>query len=207
MSAASGEGECTLDFRPHTDEVAFAPVGAALKVADRHCINDYLIIPFKQISRAVTLPPGEYKATGGDHKELLFTLDNGAGAQVNSCPWCDPLRALKIDRAEQSTLCVISKLNVESCAAPNRLTYMITKKESQEDGLCTPGLVYSGRQGSILHFAVSDCQSTTGPTLSYDLSLGNVIRFLDEQITILSADNEGISFKRMPPPPRRINEI
>lgn len=36
--------------------------------------------------------------------------------------------------------------------------------------------------------------------MNYDLSLGNVIRFLNEEIKIIKADNQGIYYSRMKEP-------
>lgn len=191
--------DCALSYRPKTNELAFAAVGAVLKVADRTCTEDYLIIPFDQQAAAVKLPEGEYPPrgrtfTGG----LLFGLYNNNGNKVESCVFCDPLSYLETHGDEHEYLCVISKLNIRSCAKPDQISFSVIKKNAVEENVCTPSLIYAGRENNHLKFEVMDCQKNNyHPLLTYDLKLGNVMRYLDERFEVLSADNEGIYFRRL----------
>lgn len=198
---------CSLSYRPKTNETAFAAVGSSLKIADETCTNHYLIIPFDTVSNAITIPQGEYRAVSIDEEEVLFTTDNGSGLKVKSCPVCDPIDYLVIRKKTPKTLCVKSALKVNSCAVDDSISYVVTKKSHTTEGLCAPSLVYFGRDGNTLKFAVNDCSSISKPTLSYDLSFGDEIRFLDEQIKILKADNKGIFYSRMEPPALKVNDL
>ncbi len=91
-----------------------------------------------------------------------------------------------------------SKLNVRSCAPAGAAKFAVINKPRLEENVCTPALVYFGREGNNLRFAVSDCAGTGKPSLNYDLTYGRVIRFLDEQFEVLNADNQGIYFRRLP---------
>ncbi len=204
---ASEISVCSLSYRPKTNETAFAAVGSSLKIADETCTNHYLIIPFDTVSNAITIPQGEYKAVSIDEEEVLFSTDNGSGVKVKSCPVCDPIDYLVIKKKTPKTLCVKSALKVNSCAVDDSISYVVTKKSHTTEGLCAPSLVYFGREGNTLKFAVNDCTSISKPTLSYDLSFGDEIRFLDEQIKIHKADNKGIFYSRMEPPALKINDL
>lgn len=206
-SQAAQQGQCALSYRPLTDETAFAAVGAPLKVADRRCLQDYLIIPFNQKAAAVTLPKGEYAVTAYNADGITFSLESTHGDKVKSCMFCDPITSLEVRGPNKDTICVISGLNVHSCAPANSISFAVAQKEKIEENLCTPGLVYYGRDGNELKFAINDCKKSTSPTLSYDLRYGNVIRFLDEQFHVMSADNQGIYFKRLEPAVKRKNEL
>ncbi|MCR5536918.1 MAG: hypothetical protein K6F05_05845 [Succinivibrio sp.] len=210
-TALAQQGEnCTLAYRPQTNEVAFAAVGSVLKVADRTCEQNYLLIPFDQKAVAVTIPEGEYapvgKTSGG---ALLFALTNTQGYKVESCALCDPLRFFETHGEDNEYLCVISKLNIRSCAAPEQLSYSVVKKKAVEENVCTPGLIYAGREADLLKFEVTDCRKhgASHPLLTYDLRLGTVMRYKDERFEVLSADNEGIYFRRLPQSPRRPYEF
>lgn len=204
---AAQQGQCALSYRPLTDETAFAAVGAPLKVADRHCQMDFLIIPFSQKAAAVTLPKGEYAVTSHQADTLTFSLESTNGDKVKSCLMCDPISGLEVKGRSRDTLCVVSGLNVHSCAPAGSVSFAVTKKEKTDVNLCTPGLVYFGRDGNELKFAINDCQEKSRPILSYDLRYGNIIRFLDEQFYVMSADNQGIYFKRLEPAVKRKNEL
>lgn len=206
-AVASEISVCSLSYRPKTNETAFAAVGSSLKIADETCTNHYLIIPFDTVSNAITIPQGEYKAVYIDDEEVLFTTDNGQGQKVKSCPVCDPIDFLVIKKKTPKTLCVKSALKVNSCAVDDSISYAVTRKSHTTEGLCAPSLVYFGREGNTLKFAVNDCSSISKPTLSYDLTLGDEIRFLDEQIKIIKADNKGIFYSRMEPPVLKTNDL
>lgn len=204
---ASEISVCNLSYRPKTNETAFAAVGSSLKIADETCTNHYLIIPFDTVSNAITIPQGEYRALQIDAEEVLFSTDNGAGQKVKSCSVCDPIDYLVIRKQTPKTLCVKSALKVNSCAVDDAISYVVTKKSHTTEGLCAPSLVYFGRDGNTLKFAVNDCSTISKPTLSYDLSFGDEIRFLDEQIKIIKADNKGIFYSRMEPPVLKVNDL
>ncbi|MBP5243359.1 MAG: hypothetical protein J6Z28_01400 [Succinivibrio sp.] len=204
---ASEISVCNLSYRPKTNETAFAAVGSSLKIADETCTNHYLIIPFDTVSNAITIPQGEYRALQIDAEEVLFSTDNGAGQKVKSCSVCDPIDYLVIRKQTPKTLCVKSALKVNSCAVDDSISYVVTKKSHTTEGLCAPSLVYFGRDGNTLKFAVNDCSTISKPTLSYDLSFGDEIRFLDEQIKIIKADNKGIFYSRMEPPVLKVNDL
>lgn len=190
---------CALSFRPAPNETAFAATGSSLKAADRVCTDDYLIIPFDQKSAAVTLPKGQYRKLRENDTLVAFAPVSIAGDRIDTCLWCDPLKYMTVHRDAPHRLCAVSSLNVESCASDGALSFAVSRMSISEGTQCAPSLMYYGRSGSVLRFAVNDCSSATRPALSYDLSLGNVIRFLDERIEVLNADNAGISFKRLPP--------
>ncbi len=191
---------CSTSYRPKTNEMAFAAVGSSLKIADKTCYNQYLMIPFDIESGGVIIPQGDYKAIFSDKDEMLFTTQNNNGGKAHTCYLCDPIDVIKIYKSKPTTLCVKSALKIESCALDNSLSYTVSMKSHTTTGLCAPSLVYYGRDGNTLKFAINDCTTISKPTLSYDLSLGDEIRFLDEQIRILKADNQGIFYTRMDPP-------
>ncbi len=191
---------CSTSYRPKTNEMAFAAVGSSLKIADKTCFNQYLMIPFDIESGGVVIPQGDYKAIFSDKDEMLFATKNSNGGKAHTCYLCDPIDVIKIYKSKPTTLCVKSSLKIESCALDNSLSYTVSVKSHTTTGLCAPSLVYYGREGNTLKFAINDCTTISKPTLSYDLSLGDEIRFLDEQIRILKADNQGIFYTRMDPP-------
>jgi hypothetical protein len=198
--AAGQDQRCTVDYRPKTDETAFAAVGSALKVADRRCRSAFLIIPFSQTSGAITFPSGQFRETGRRGSEISFSTVSSDGDEVESCLWCDPLKEISAEAAQNGRICVTTQFNVKSCSLPGALSYAISARTVSEDTLCAPSLMYYGRSGTVLKFAVNDCKAVSRPTLTYDLRYGSVIRFLDEQFEVLSADNEGIRFRRLKPP-------
>ena len=198
--ADTNSNVCTTSYRPKTNETAFAAVGSSLKIADKTCFNRFLIVPFDTKSGAITIPQGEYEAVTETEEAILFSTDNGSGIKANSCTFCDPVDFLKVNKKTPTTLCVQTLLKVDSCAIDNSITYTITKKSTTTTGLCAPSLVYFGRVGDTLRFAINDCNSISKPTLNYDLSLGNIIRFLNEEIKIIKADNQGIYYSRMKEP-------
>lgn len=197
---SGNETLCTIDYRPRTDETAFAAVGSALKVADRRCKNFFLIIPFDQSSGAISFPRGQFKEKSRHGDEVSFQTTSVDGDEVESCLWCDPLKEISAQRSEGGRVCVTTQFNVKSCSEPGALSYAISERTVSEDTLCAPSLLYYGRSGSVLKFAVSDCKSVSSPTLTYDLSYGSVIRFLDDQFLVQSADNRGITFRRLKTP-------
>lgn len=196
-SDGNSDGNCSLTYRPKTNETAFAAVGSSLKVADRTCISNVLIIPFDTESGAVTIPQGEYPSVGQKNGKVLFSVNSTSGMKADSCFFCDPIEYLLIDRKRPKTLCSLSKLNLESCANDNAISYTVTQKSHTDLGQCAPSLVYFGRHGSVLKFAVNDCSSISKPTLTYDLTLGRVIRFLDDRYSVINADNQGIYYRRI----------
>lgn len=198
MAHAKATG-CALSYRPAPNETAFAATGSSLKAADRICTDDYLIIPFDQTSAAVTLPKGQYRKVKQNDDYWAFSPVSIAGDRIDTCLWCDPLQYLTVHREAPHKLCAVSKLNVESCSEDGKISFAVSRMSISEGTQCAPSLMYFGRSGSVLRFAVNDCSNSTQPALSYDLNYGNVIRFLDEQFEVLNADNNGISFKRLPP--------
>ena len=56
VNANDSAGACSITHRPKTNETAFAAVGSSLKIADRTCLSNVLIIPFDTESGAVTIP-------------------------------------------------------------------------------------------------------------------------------------------------------
>ena len=206
-AAQAQEARCSLSYRPHTDETAFAAVGSSLKVADRRCLNKFLIIPFDQQSQAVNFPRGQYQETASDDGYLTFDIKNSDGTEVQTCLWCDPLKAVSVTAPPDGQLCVTTAFNVRSCSLPGSMSYAVTERTVSEDSVCVPSLMYFGRSGSLLRFAVNDCKAQTRPTLTYDLSYGSVIRFLNERYEVLSADNQGIRFRRLKEPLRRPGDL
>ncbi len=206
-SAQIRTGVCTTAFRPSTDETAFAAVGSPLKVADKTCFNNFLIVPFTAHSGAITIPEGEYEGIESYPDRVYFSIHNSIGSNVSSCIFCDPIKYLLVRKDSPKTLCILSKLHIESCAEESSISYTITKKSTTYEGLCTPSLVYYGRFGNTLRFAVNDCDSMSKPSLTYDLNLGKIIRFLDEEIKVIKADNQGIYYQRLEKPELKNNDI
>ncbi len=209
-NVALSKEHCSLSFRPKVDELTFVPVGAPLIVADRHCNQNYLVIPFEQQIKAVHLPEGEYPALDERPKRKgarWFSTTAETGEEITSCAWCDPLYSVELPKFGRNQLCVISKLGVQSCAQKNAVSFSVIQKDNLQEGVCTPGLIYLGRDGTTLKFAARDCKTQTSPQVNYDLNYGQVIRFLNEQVTVLSADNQGIYFKRNERPKKKEHEI
>ena len=91
---------------------------------------------------------------------------------------------------------MISYLGAKSCI--NSVWFSIEHRDVIQGKQCIPSLVYSGRYGNKLNFAVDDCSTkTSAPNFVYDLNFGSMIRFLDERYEILNADNEGIYYRRV----------
>lgn len=183
------------EYRPKLNETAFAAVGAPLKVADERCTFPELIIPFDQKAAAVSLPAGTYQSLGQTEEGYLFALHSAQGKDISSCALCDPLRAAVVPQDAPDTLCVKTLLNLTSCALKGSLSFAVHERQSLKENLCTPSLIYYGRSGDLLKFAVSDCKAVSAPALIYDLKLGSTIRFLNDSYLILQADNQGLSYR------------
>lgn len=188
---------CSLEYRPNNDEIAVVATGAPLISAHRKCERDYLLIPHDQDLGAVTLLKGRYFKLSSNKENYIFRAVNEAGDRIQSCLWCDRIERLMLKKEDPHALCVLSYLNVRSCAITGSVDFSVEHAILNSGEVCVPSLAYYGRQGNILRFAVNDCKNITLPSLTYDLSLGNVVRFLDERIEILRADNNGIRFRRL----------
>ena len=158
-------------------------------------------------SSPITFPRGQFREKARHGREISFSTVSSDGDEVSSCLWCDPLKEVSAEASDGGRVCVTTQLNVKSCAAPGALSYAISARTVSEDTLCAPSLMYYGRSGSVLKFAVNDCKAVSRPALTYDLSYGSVIRFLDDQFEVLSADNEGIRFRRLKPPRRIAGDL
>ena len=205
--ASASSKNCTLSYRPKTNETAFAAVGSSLKIADKTCVNSYLLIPFDTKAGAITIPPGQYAALKDEDGSVYFSVENDLGTKVESCALCDTIEYLKIKRSNPKSLCAVTNFNLESCAETDSISYVVTQKSKTTEGICTPSLVYFGRTGDILKFAINDCSTISKPTLSYDLKLGDTVRFLDEQIKVVSADNLGIYYSPLSKPTLKNNDV
>ena len=205
--ASASSKNCTLSYRPKTNETAFAAVGSSLKIADKTCVNSYLIIPFDTKAGAITIPQGQYAALKDEDGSVYFSVENDLGTKVESCALCDTIEYLKIKRSNPKSLCAVTNFNLESCAETDSTSYVVTQKSETTEGICTPSLVYFGRTGDILKFAINDCSTISKPTLSYDLKLGDTVRFLDEQIKVVSADNLGIYYSPLSKPTLKNNDV
>ena len=138
---------------------------------------------------------------------VYFSVENDLGTKVESCALCDTIEYLKIKRSNPKSLCAVTNFNLESCAETDSISYVVTQKSKTTEGICTPSLVYFGRTGDILKFAINDCSTISKPTLSYDLKLGDTVRFLDEQIKVVSADNLGIYYSPLSKPTLKNNDV
>lgn len=205
--ASASSKNCTLSYRPKTNETAFAAVGSSLKIADKTCVNSYLIIPIDTKAGAITIPQGQYAALKDEDGSVYFSVENDLGTKVESCALCDTIEYLKIKRSNPKSLCAVTNFNLESCAETDSISYVVTQKSKTTEGICTPSLVYFGRTGDILKFAINDCSTISKPTLSYDLKLGDTVRFLDEQIKVVSADNLGIYYSPLSKPTLKNNDV
>ena len=205
--ASASSKNCTLSYRPKTNETAFAAVGSSLKIADKTCVNSYLIIPFDTKAGAITIPQGQYAALKDEDGSVYFSVENDLGTKVESCALSDTIEYLKIKRSNPKSLCAVTNFNLESCAETDSISYVVTQKSKTTEGICTPSLVYFGRTGDILKFAINDCSTISKPTLSYDLKLGDTVRFLDEQIKVVSADNLGIYYSPLSKPTLKNNDV
>lgn len=196
-SMADEVKQCQTIYRPFANEIAFAAVGASLKVSDIACVQSALQVPYDQKINAVFIPKGEYLGTKKENNLLFFTLKNQEGDMIKSCPWCDGLTDVIFD-AKENTLCVSSILKVRSCALKNGPKFNIIQKETLDENVCTPSLVYYGISNKTMRFAINDCKKISAPSLSYDLTLGRKIRFLNETFEIIDANNEGVVYRLLP---------
>lgn len=193
---AHSEEKCTLVPKPSENETAFVPVGAPINSADRHCVNYYLEIKKDQKLGAVNIPQGLYPKISQNQEGWFFSTKNSLGDKINTCIWCDRLQAIMVQAKTPHSLCVISYLGAKSCI--NSVWFSIEHRDVIQGKQCIPSLVYSGRYGNKLNFAVDDCSTkTSAPNFVYDLNFGSMIRFLDERYEILNADNEGIYYRRV----------
>lgn len=183
-----------MEFSPVPGETAFAAAGSPLRSAERHCSDDFLRIPFDQQSGVITLRQGEYQALGTWGSLRYFGVVSDTGYKTTSCLWCDPLKALVVDSTSPSSLCAVSVLSLKSCSRPDAVKFDIIHKPTRKTKVCTPSLVYSGRDSRGLYFTAADCSDQAGTTLHYDLNYGRSIRYLDQRIRIIKADNQGIYF-------------
>ena len=182
--ASASSKNCTLSYRPKTNETAFAAVGSSLKIADKTCVNSYLIIPFD--TKAGAIPQGQYAALKDEDGSVYFSVENDLGTKVESCALCDTIEYLKIKRSNPKSLCAVTNFNLESCAETDSISYVVTQKSKTTEGICS---------------------TISKPTLSYDLKLGDTVRFLDEQIKVVSADNLGIYYSPLSKPTLKNNDV
>ncbi len=194
VNISYAKDNCTLEISPKDNEIAFAPTGSKLLNAQSICQDEYLEIPHDQKIGAISLLKGDYPRISANKKDITFKAINNEGNRVQSCLWCDRIDRLMVN--DNNALCSISFLNVRSCATPDEAVFSVQRKNINMGEVCVPTLAYFGRHGSELRFAVQDCKNKSSPAVSYDLSFGNVIRFLDERIEIIRADNNGIHYRR-----------
>lgn len=198
MHVAASAAVCNLSLRPKTGELAFAPVGRALTFADEVCINDSVIIPYEQTINAVTLMPGQYARNNQGDGLMRFALTSLDGrGTISSCPVCDGLKYLMVNR--EGNLCVVSSLNVLSCAPENRADFLLQRYRDVKENVCTTSLIYAGRDKDNIRFNIKTCdlKETASGSLIYDLSLGSTIRFLDERFRVVDATNQGLYYQRL----------
>lgn len=188
------KNECSLEIRPNENEIAFAATGSKLLAAENICTGEYLEIPYDQKIGGVALLKGQYQRIDTNKKDITFKAVNNAGDRVQSCLWCDRIDRLMVN--DTNALCSISFLNIRSCAKIGEAVFSIQRKKVNLGEVCVPSLAYFGRIGSELRFALQDCKNMSVPALTYDLSYGNIIRFLDERIEVIKADNSGIHYRR-----------
>ncbi len=203
----SANAYCEVSFRPKAFELAFAPIGSPLKVADKQCLEELVLIPHHQIIKAVTLPQGEYLLKEKNASFSDFLLVNQDDKEISSCFLCDPLKSLRIYHNDYESLCVVSKFGISTCQKKPYVDFKLSSKTTLDEGICTASLVYFGRQGSILNFGFGDCTGKATPMLKYDLKLGKTIRFLEEELEVIRADNEGIYYKYHTEPKKREGQI
>ena len=189
--------KCRLEYRPSTDEIAVVATGVPLVSANRRCETSYLNIHYDQEMGPVSLPKGRYFHLPSVAGSFIFRAENEAGDRIQSCLWCDRIDRLMLSEEDSSSLCVLSYLNVRSCAISGAADFTVERAVLNTGEVCVPSLAYYGRSGNELLFAVNDCKNVTRPALIFDLSLGNVIRFFNERIEILRADNDGIRYRRL----------
>ncbi len=195
VTQAHSEEKCSLVSKPSENETAFVPVGARINSADKHCLTYYLEIKKDQKLGSVSIPQGLYPKISQNKEGWFFATQNSVGDEISSCIWCDRLKTLMVPVKDPSSLCVISYLGARSCV--KSVKFSIKDQDVIQGQQCVPSLVYSGRYGNKLNFAVDDCTKKTAPHFVYDLSFGSTIRFLDERYEILNANNEGIYYRRV----------
>ncbi len=198
VHVAASAAVCSLSLRPKTGELAFAPVGRALTFADEVCINDSIVIPYEQTINAVTLMPGQYARTNQGEGFMRFALKSLDGrGTISSCKVCDGLKYLMV--SHEGSLCVLSSLNVLTCAPQNRADFLLQRYRDVKENVCTTSLIYAGRDKDNIRFNIKTCKNEEQPSgsLSYDLSLGTTIRFLDERFRVVEATNQGLYYQRL----------
>ena len=82
--ASASSKNCTLSYRPKTNETAFAAVGSSLKIAAKTCVNSYLIIPFDTKAGAITIPQGQYAALKDEDGSVYFSVENDLGTRLKA---------------------------------------------------------------------------------------------------------------------------
>ena len=194
---------CHVTYKPDYNKSSFVPIGKALISATKTCVNDALIIPYNQVSQAITLQEGIYPGIFKDKNILSFSTkayDNKA--KIVSCSICDPIDSVLVNIKKPDTLCVKSSLNVISCAKSKTLSYSFTKKTQTTNLPCTKSLVYLGISNETLKFKYITCDDkddlNKGDELLYDLYYGRKIRMLNEVFEIEEATNLGLKYKRIP---------
>lgn len=192
---AWGEEQCVRTLLPKIGEVAFVTPGAPLFNASERCLKEVLIIPYTQSAGAVSLEEGAYPLLKreGELSHYALTGTDGKG-RITSCPLCDPLKKLTVEK--RSTLCVTSDLNVISCAAPGALSFVFGNEVSEKENAGMDNLVYAGREGAVVRFEAYNPEGAQVATVSYDLSQGRVLRYLNLRFEVLEADNQGLYFTR-----------
>lgn len=192
---AWGEEQCVTTLRPAVGEVAFVTPGATLFNTSERCLKEVLVIPYTQSAGAVTLEEGAYPLIKrrGSLSHYALTGTNGKG-KIESCPVCDPLKELTVEK--RSALCVTSDLNVISCASPGALSFVFGTEVTEKDNVATDNLVYAGREGEVVRFEAYNPEGAQVATVSYDLSQGRVLRYLNLRFEVLEADNQGLYFTR-----------
>lgn len=194
------DAQCERILRPQAGEVAFVTPGAPLFNVSERCLKEVLIIPYAQHAGAVSLEEGAYPLIRREGERSIYALSDTDGrGEIKSCPLCDPLKEVSVFK--RTSLCVLSELNVLSCAAPGALSFVFGSEVSERDDASGDNLVYAGREGEILRFEAYNAAREKVATVSYDLREGRVLRYLTQRFEVISADNQGLYFTRRESPP------
>lgn len=187
---------CNIVYFPQKNVQSFAPIGKELAVGKNLCNNEYLIIPFDQVSNAITLKSGMYEAIDDNRQYTIYnTLDIQNNNKISSCLFCDPIKYLKVFKNNENSLCVTTLLNVDSCAVKNTIVFNKSYKQTLENLKCSESLVYMGISNNTIYFKYKSCKDNTSYDLKYDLNLSDTIRFLNTTYQIIKADNLGLEYK------------
>jgi len=116
---------------------------------------------------------------------------------VTKNPFADPFSALSVDHNQDSQICVVTVLGVESCYAGQFERQEVVSESSNS---FQQTLIYSGRVGDKINIGYREFSSNLARPafnneVEYDLGEGSTIGYKGALIEVIEANNNSIKYK------------